>query len=128
MTSSSDRTQDITHTVKRYLELVAKGRADDVAELYADDATVEDPVGSGIHIGRQAIRGFYEKTIENLDLSTELISLKVAGNEAAYLWKLTVRSGDGAVVVEPISVMVLNDDNEVTAMRAYWSPENVTPL
>ena len=38
-----------------------KGSADDMAELYADDATVEDPVGGEVHIGRQAIRGFYSQ-------------------------------------------------------------------
>ena len=29
------------------------------SSLYADDATVEDPVGGEVHIGRQAIHGFY---------------------------------------------------------------------
>ena len=33
--------------------------AEDVAALYAEDATLEDPVGGGeVHIGRQAIAGF----------------------------------------------------------------------
>ena len=35
----------ITNAVNRYLELVANGTADEIAGLYADDATVEDPVG-----------------------------------------------------------------------------------
>ena len=34
--------QAITDTVNRYIELIAKGSADDLVELYADDATVED--------------------------------------------------------------------------------------
>ena len=52
--------EDNAKTVHRYLELVTLGKTDDVAELYADDATVEDPVGGGeVHIGREAIRGFY---------------------------------------------------------------------
>ena len=38
-------TQDITDVVHRYIELIANGRADDLAQLYADDATVEAPVG-----------------------------------------------------------------------------------
>ena len=34
---------DITKAVNRYLETVSQGRPDDIAALYADDATVEDP-------------------------------------------------------------------------------------
>lgn len=54
--------QHITDTVNRYIELVAKGGADELVELYADDATVEDPVGGEVHIGRQAIHGFYPRS------------------------------------------------------------------
>jgi len=51
--------EHIADTVNRYISLVAKGSADDLVELYADDATVEDPVGGGeVHIGRQAIHSF----------------------------------------------------------------------
>ena len=48
--------------VQRYLDTVAGGSADAVAALYAEDATLEDPVGGGeVHIGRQAIAGFYKE-------------------------------------------------------------------
>lgn len=46
------------------------GKADDVAALYAEDATLEDPVGGGeVHIGRQAIAGFY-KVMEAGEIKT----------------------------------------------------------
>ncbi len=48
----------ITQTLNRYLELVAKRTADDVLTLYAADATVEDPVGSDVRRGHDAIREF----------------------------------------------------------------------
>ena len=52
---NADRVQAITDTVSRYIALVEKGSADELAGLYADDATVEDPVGGEVHIGRRAI-------------------------------------------------------------------------
>ncbi|BCO34727.1 steroid delta-isomerase [Mycobacterium heckeshornense] len=117
----------IADTVNRYISLVAKGSADDIADLYADDATVEDPVGGEVHIGRQAIRGFYS-AVEGAERDCELVSLRIAGNEAAFQFRLTVKSGDGGMVIEPIDVMVVNDDGKVTAMKAYWSADNVTQL
>ena len=49
----------------RYLALVATGTADEIADLYASDAVLEDPVGSPPLQGRDAIRAFYA-TVEPL--------------------------------------------------------------
>lgn len=128
MPNSRDMTQEITDTVHRYLDLVANGTADQIVELFAADATVEDPVGGGeVHIGRQAIRGFY-KNIESLPRATELLTLRVAGHEAAFLFAITVGPEGGRVRIEPIDVMVFDSDGKVTAMKAYWSPANITPV
>ena len=59
MPTADDRVQAITDTVNRYIAWSPGGDADDLVELYADDATVEDPVGGEVHIGSQAIHGFY---------------------------------------------------------------------
>jgi steroid delta-isomerase len=119
--------EDITNAVNRYLELVANGTADEIAGLYADDATVEDPVGGEVHIGRQAIHGFY-KNIENIPRATELRSLRVAGHEAAFMFTITVGGDGGKMRIEPIDVMVFNADGKIATMKAYWSPADVTPL
>jgi steroid delta-isomerase len=112
--------------VKRYLDTVATGTAADVAALYADDATLEDPVGGGeIHIGREAITGFY-KVMESASLKTELITLRTGGLEAAFLFAITVGEGEGSMRIEPMEVMHFNGDGQITAMKAYWGPENVT--
>ncbi len=122
--------EQIADTVNRYISLVAKGGAEDIAELYADDATVEDPVGGEVHIGQQAIRGFYA-AVEGAERECELVTLRVAGNEAAFQFRLTVKAGapgSSGMVIEPIDVMVFDDDGKVAAMKAYWSADNVTPL
>ena len=84
--------------------------------MYADDATVEDPVGGEVHIGRQAIHGFYS-AVENVERECELVTLRVAGNEA-----------DSRMLIEPIDVMAFGDDGKVTATKAYWSADSVTQL
>lgn len=119
--------EDISDAVNRYIGLVAKGSADDIAACYAKDAVVEDPVGIPTYNGRDAIRGFYSN-IENIDRDCELVTLRVAGNEAAFQFRLIVGAGKGRMLIEPIDVMVFNDDLEVTGMKAYWSPANVTQI
>jgi steroid delta-isomerase len=119
--------EDITKTVNRYLELVAAGRADDVVDLYADDATVEDPVGSEVHIGHQAIRGFYDSLPSN-GAQADVVTLRALGNEAAFHWTLTLDFGGSGMRIDIISVMTFNDDGKIASMKAYWSPDNVTQL
>ncbi len=130
MPSAPDKIQAIADTVHRYIALVGGGSADELADLYADDATVEDPVGGEVHIGRQAIRGFYS-TVANLERDCELVTLRVAGNQAAFHFRLTLTTGDAdstRMRVEPITVMVFGDDGKIVAMKAYWSASDITRL
>jgi steroid delta-isomerase len=120
--------ESITQTVNRYLELVTKGLADDVAELYAEDATVEDPVGGEVHIGRKAVRGFYS-SVENMKSEAEIVTLRALGNEAAFHWTLTVDLGNGGRTrIDIISTMTFDDEGKIASMKAYWGPDNVTQL
>jgi steroid delta-isomerase len=118
---------DYATTVNRYLELLANGSADDVTALYAEDATIEDPIGSEVRRGRAAIHEFYA-AFETARKQTELVSLRVGGNEAAFLWSLTISAGDSRTAIEPISVMTFDDGARITSMRAFWSPADVKPV
>ena len=119
--------EQIESAVRRYLELVAVGTADDIAELYAEDATVQDPVGGETHIGRHAIHGFYTM-IENAPRETELLALRVAGHEAAFMFAITVGAGEHRIRIQPIDVMVFNAEGKISSMKAYWSPADVKPV
>jgi steroid delta-isomerase len=119
--------EDNANTVNRYLDLVAKGQPDEVAALYADDATVEDPVGGEVHIGRQAIRGFYG-AIENAKAQTEVITLRALGNEAAFHWTLSLDFGGSGMRIDILSTMTFDEDGKIASMKAYWGQDNVTPL
>jgi steroid delta-isomerase len=119
--------EDNAKTVHRYLELASQGRADDVAELYAADGTVEDPVGGEVHIGRQAVRGFYDALPTN-GASADLVTLRALGNEVAFFWALIIDLGENKMRIEIISVMTFNAEGKIATMKAYWGPENVTQL
>ena len=94
----------------------------------ADDATVEDPVGGGeVHIGRGAIHGFF-KNVENAERTTELLALRVAGHEAAFMFVITVDAGGHKVRIQPIDVMVFDADGKITSMKAYWSFADATQV
>jgi steroid Delta-isomerase len=118
-------TLDTEALVRRYLDTCASGTPADVAALYTEDATLEDPVGGGeVHIGRQAIEGFY-KVMEGADLQTELLMFRAGGHEAAFAFAITV---GGAMRIEPIEVMTFDADGQISSMKAYWSQADITQL
>ncbi|WNG91860.1 nuclear transport factor 2 family protein [Mycobacterium sp. ITM-2016-00318] len=118
--------EDNATTVKRYLDLAAAGKVDEIVDLYAEDGTVEDPVGGEVHIGSEAIRGFYAM-IPKGDNATELFTLRALGNEAAFYWALTVEIGGNRLRIEIISTMTFNGDGKIASMKAYWGPEDMKP-
>jgi steroid delta-isomerase len=125
MPSAEANTEANAKTVNRYLELLAKGQADAIADLYATDATVEDPVGGEVHIGRQAIHGFYSN-VPGTNNETEVVTLRALGNEVAFFWRLIVDVGEGGgMTIEIISVMTFDDEGKIASMKAYWGPDNI---
>ena len=99
----------IAQTLNRYLELVANGKADDVLNLYAADATIEDPIGSDLRRGHDAIHEFYAG-FQDAKKETELAELRIGGSEAAFLWHFTLDAGDSRSRLSPISTMTFDED------------------
>jgi steroid delta-isomerase len=109
----------IREVVERYVALVANGSADDIADLYAEGATVEDPVGSDLLTTRDQIHGFYA-TLEVLEQETRLIEARICGGQAAFLFEVRTTSGGVTYSLSPIDVMTFDDDGLITSMRAFW--------
>ena len=78
--------------VHRYVEAFDKQDMDIIRDLYAADGVVEDPVGTDVHVGIEAICGFYETGLNSgakLHLTGEP---RCAGNAVAFPFQ--VRMGD----------------------------------
>lgn len=110
----------------RYPEMVSKGDVDGIVALYADDATLEDPIGSELRCGKAAIREFYAA-------SAGLVSMRrtgpvrVAGREAATPLVVLLGPEDERQALDIISVMVFDDDGKIASMRAFWSFDGMRP-
>jgi len=108
---------------QRYVERVTAGDVDAVVALYAPDASVEDPVGSPVHRGHDAIRAFYEASRGSVRLELEGRP-RVAGSQGAAAMIARPVGSDG-VVVETLDTMSFDANGLVTSMRAYWSPDTI---
>jgi steroid delta-isomerase len=115
--------EHIRNVFARYCELVTAGDFDAIAQLYAEDATVEDPVGSTPHRGRAAIREFYRASagMARLELEGRVRTADHAGAAAMIARPVA----DVSLRVETLDVMRFGADGLITAMHAYWSADTI---
>ncbi|MBM9458501.1 nuclear transport factor 2 family protein [Nocardioides sp. zg-536] len=116
--------QTLLDTIHRYVELVATGSSADVVALYADGATVEDPVGSEVRTTRESIAEFYA-ALDGLEQEARVLHARVAGNEAAFAFELVTIVGEKKLTLAPVDVMTFDDEGRITSMRAFWSEDDM---
>ncbi|MCC7076369.1 MAG: nuclear transport factor 2 family protein [Acidimicrobiia bacterium] len=118
---------DIRGTIDAYLAAFEKGDKEGYLDLFADGATVEDPVGAPVCTGRDEISGFWDRMRGMAaEMRLELLgSPRVAANEAAFAFRVTTTVGDNSVALEPIDVMTFDESARITSMRAFWAPEDL---
>ena len=121
MAASKERIREV---VDEYVRLVATGTAEEIVALYADGATVEDPVGSDVRRGPEAITAFYSG-LEGLEQKTRLLALRVAGGEAAFHFEVQTFAEGVTYTLSPFDVMTFDDDGRITSMRAYWGDDDL---
>ncbi len=110
----------------RYPEMVTKGDVEGIVELYSDDATIEDPIGSELHRGRDAIRAFYEAAAGTVTMKCTG-PVRVAGNEAATPLRVLIGPEGQQQALDIISAMVFDEKGKITSMRAFWSMDAMRP-
>ena len=107
--------------VEKYIEAFDKVDIELIKEIYADDAVVEDPVGSDKHVGIDAIVAFYNGAM-NPGVKLSLTGTpRCAGNAVAFPFQ----ANSGGMTIEIIDVFEFNDAGKVNSMKAYWGPENM---
>ncbi|WP_068276060.1 nuclear transport factor 2 family protein [Aldersonia kunmingensis] len=114
----------IRTAVELYVKFVGAGATEDIVNLYAEDATVEDPIGTEPRHGHQAIREFYQ-ILEPLEKETELLTTRIGGNVAAFWFRLSTKAGEQTMNLAPIDIMEFNEDGKITSMKAVWSAEDM---
>jgi steroid Delta-isomerase len=121
MPASNERIREV---IEAYVDRVANGTTDEVLALYADGATVEDPVGTDVRSTRESIREFYSG-LEGLEQSGHLITARIAGGQAAFQFELATTAGEQTYTLSPIDVMTFDDHGLITSMKAYWGNDDM---
>ena len=115
--------------LQAYVDLTNAGDAAGLAALFAPDARIEDPIGSplktrdefAIHMANGAAYGARIIPVAPIRGSF--------GAEAALMFDVEYTPPGGRRTrVRSLDVCTFNDEGLITAMRAYWGPDDVEEI
>ena len=120
--TATDLTAAINATVDTYIDLITNGTPEQIADLYAEECSVEDPIGSPLRTTRAELIEFYG-LIANLDEHRATLKWKkVVGDTAVFAFHLFTKAGDTGFEIQPVDIMVFDENGKITSMRAVWDP------
>jgi steroid delta-isomerase len=117
--------EQMVATVESYVRAFDEHDADAICALYADDATVEDPVGTPPHVGAEAIRRFYTGLMEAGGARLELQRpVRTSETTAAFAFSSFLTRNGVPMRIDVIDIFVFDARGKVRSMQAHWGPGN----
>ncbi|WP_420429117.1 steroid Delta-isomerase [Algiphilus sp.] len=121
--------QGMKAAMQAYIDHFNAADPEAIVRLYAEDATVEDPVGSPVRQGREAITEFYRMAVQTGARLTLAAPIRAShSNAAAMAFDVQLTMPEGPSVIRVIDVMTFNDAGKFQSMQAYWGPSDMESL
>lgn len=118
------KAQGYSDIADNYLRYLNEKNVDRILSLYADNATIENPVGSDVLLGKVDLRVFYTKAVSNDLLATKTGVARVAGNEMAFPYQLRKNIDGVPMIIDVIDIFTFDVSDKIIAMRSFWGPFN----
>jgi steroid delta-isomerase len=114
--------ESVEDLVEAYLGKHAVNDLEGVVALFEEDATVEDPVGSPIHHGVDAVRAFYAAThARNGPMAIERIGPALFGGEELVVHvRASLDKPGSPPAMDVIYVFRVADSGKIASLRAWF--------
>lgn len=117
--------EGMTAVVHAYLDAFEKGDAERAVAIFAEDATVEDPIGSPPHVGTDAIRAFYTLAMSTGAKLTLTGPIGLAQAHAAFPMRIRLNWEGRPMTIDVIDTFAFDATGKVSRMQAYFGPTNM---
>lgn len=120
----------IRTTVEQYLATFSANDRDGWVALFTADATLEDPVGTDVITGHDAIGAFWDASRSMADrITLQMVQgPNVAADQCAFAMEAHVEIGDAKMAIPTIDVMTFDAAGLITSQRAFWNGADVRTL
>ncbi len=115
--------------VHAYVRGFATSDARLISDLFAENATIEDPLGTPAMAGGEAVRAFYARIMQDGGARLELLGpVRTAAASAAFAFASFLTREGVERRIDVIDVWDFDEADKIERMRAYWGPQNVTDV
>jgi len=110
--------------VNTYVDGFEHQDAETITALFAEEGSVEDPVGSPLVRGKTAIREFYANAV-NMGITLVLEGpVRTVASYAAFPFSIHMTTPKGRRRIDVIDLFRFNDEGKIVEMRAFWGAQN----
>ena len=116
--------EQMKSAVRAYVDALNARDADAVLELFADDAEMEDPIGSPLK-SRAEIEAFFRGAVQ-VEPQLELVGPIRAshGNSAAMAFRVATVRANGRFETDSIDVFHFDAAGKIRRLEGYWGPSD----
>lgn len=115
--------------LQEYVDAFNAGDLDRLMSLFADEARVEDPVGTPPKIGIKEVEAFYAESLSGGSKLELLVSPRGSyGNAATITFAVYAQLEDHSIRIDVTDVMTFDSDGKIISMQAYWGPDDMQKL
>ncbi len=122
-------TDQVRAAVDAYVTAFSARERDAWLAVFAEEASVIDPVPAEPSTGRNAIGAFWDGMTSMADrIVLVQRGLHVCGDQAAMEYTLTLGPADGGgMSFKGVEIFTVDDGGLITSAVAYWDPSEIHP-
>ena len=116
--------------IATYMDVFTAEDREGWLDLFAEDAWIEDPVGTPRRNGRKEIGEFWDETHTVPD-KVALVPLGITtiiGDEGIFTMQAQATLGDTVYGIDIIDLMTFDDAGKITTMRAFFDQSTMAPV
>lgn len=111
--------EQIIEVCDRYCAAMSVGDPDGTVQLFAPDASHEEPVGTPVRHGHAEIRAFFDQYKDVGFKLTRLGPVTVVGNRAAFQIRVEVPTPDGTRALTATDLVTVDEQGLIAGIVVY---------
>ncbi|MCY7784025.1 MULTISPECIES: nuclear transport factor 2 family protein [unclassified Bacillus (in: firmicutes)] len=114
------------NVMQSYIDNINKKDAEAIINLFADNSSVEDPVGTKPIVGIESIKSFQKDGLAVMKKAELVAPIRTSpGNSAAMVFTIHMDFGEQEVIIKVIDIMKFDEAGKIVELKAYWGKDDV---
>lgn len=112
--------------LQAYVDGLNSGDAEAVITLFADNAVIEDPVGTPLKRGDEIIAWFHSAVAMNTRITPVAPIRGSHGNAAALPFIVTLDWEGKRVSIHSLDTCTFDGTGKIVELKGYWGPDDMS--